>query len=138
LEDLEDLRQGCPGFDGGPSMELAQAGIGFHRLDHQEQQLFLPACEGPGRVAFTQPITHFVLNRLLDVLADDSCPGYFRYHRVPPSMLSSRTYAQSVSSGATASAQGAALGATVSAQGAALPPVCVENHATIPSTTVVL
>ena len=28
--------QGCPGFDGGPGMELAQAGIGFHCLDNQE------------------------------------------------------------------------------------------------------
>ncbi len=56
LDDLEDLGQGSPGFDGGPGMELAQAGIGFHRLDHQEQQLFLPSREGPGRVAFAQPI----------------------------------------------------------------------------------
>ena len=77
LDDLEDLGQGCPGFDGGPGMELAQAGIGFHRLDHQEQQLFLPSRECPGRVSFTQPIMHFSFNRLLDILADDSCPGSF-------------------------------------------------------------
>src|SRR5262249_28536018 len=60
--------------------------------------------QGPGRVAFPQPILHFSLNRLLDVLADDACPGYFRYHRVPPSMPCSRTHTQSVSSGATVSA----------------------------------
>ena len=53
LYDLEDLGQGCPGFDGGPGMQLAQAGIGFHRMDHQEQQLFLPSREGPGCVSFT-------------------------------------------------------------------------------------
>src|ERR1043166_4250983 len=61
-----------------PALTAARAGIGFHRLDHQEQQLFLPAREGPGRVSFTQPIPHFSLNRLLDVLADDACPGGFR------------------------------------------------------------
>src|SRR5262249_32948785 len=102
LEDLEDLVQGGPGFDGGPGVELAQAGIGLHRLDHQEQQLFVPARESPGRVAFTQPVSHFALNRLLDVLADDSGPGCFRYHWIPPSMPFASTLAHRVSSGATA------------------------------------
>src|SRR6266705_2348396 len=49
LDDLEDLGQGGPGFDGGPGMELAQAGIGFHRLDHPEQQLIVQYCKGPRR-----------------------------------------------------------------------------------------
>ena len=103
------MRQGGPGCDGGPGMELAQAGMGFHRLDHQEQQLFVPSREGPGRVAFTQPIPHFSLNRLLDILVDDSGPGCCRYQRVPPSMPCARPQAQSVSSGATVSAEGAQL-----------------------------
>ena len=93
LADLEDVGQGGLGVDGGPGMELAQAGIGVHRLDHPEQQRFGPSREGPGRVAFPQPIPHFARNRLRDVLADDSCPGGFRDHRVPPSMPCSRTQA---------------------------------------------
>jgi len=40
LYDLEDLGQGCPGFDGGPGMELAQAGIGFHCMDKHWLSLY--------------------------------------------------------------------------------------------------
>jgi hypothetical protein len=98
LDDLEDLGQGGPGVDGGPGMAVAQAGIGLHRLEHQEQQLFLPSREGPGRVSCPPPIPPFALKRLRDVLADDACPGGFREHRVPPSMPCSRTQAHRVAS----------------------------------------
>ena len=53
------MGQGGPTLEGGPAMELAQAGVGFHCLDHQEQQLFLPSVKSFGLFSLTQPIPHF-------------------------------------------------------------------------------